>query len=214
MTRALLAIASAALLVVALVVWERGGISENDVAAARVCVNADGLVPISGAACRSPDGAWSVAYTGGSLRLRHRGSASAWAYKSYDSCCTNVMWARPHTLLFVDDYRVFRLDPVTRKHTIIAGWSNIVVSPNGRWIAGWDLSSAIDSETVGALSGDGKTCLVVPQTSHESDEAAGFTPDSKSVIVKRWRFEPNNGPTGSSHLVAYAISSLPPSTRC
>jgi hypothetical protein len=139
-------------------------------------------------------------------------------YQSNDDCCSNVMWAKPHTLLFDDDYRLFRLDPVTRKHTLIAGWSDFFVSPDGRWIAGWAYSgedSAAPPETVGVLSIDGKTCLAVPHRSHENDVAAGFTRDGKSVVVKRQPYDPGNGITSSDYkLVAYAISSLPTSKDC
>ncbi|HLX31793.1 MAG TPA: hypothetical protein VKR79_03375 [Gaiellaceae bacterium] len=166
--------------------------------------------------CRSPDGAWSVTYTPspGTLWVKRPGSGAVRAYRSRDSCCTYITWAEPHTLLFDDDYRLMRLDPVTRRHAMIANWSDFVVSPDGRWIAGWDFTPPEEAGTVGVLSVDGKTCLVVPHNARLSDEAAGFTQDSKNVIVVRWPFVPNNGTTGSSQLVQYPISALPASKHC
>jgi hypothetical protein len=184
-------------------------VSASDVTAARDCT----LV----SHCPSPDGAWAVTAPG-SILISHRGSRREVSmYQSNDSCCTNVMWAKPHTLFFVDDYRVFRLDPATRKHTVIASWSDFFVSPDGRWIAGFAYvgGSVAPASTVGVLSIDGKTCLAVPHSSHESDEAVGFTRDGKSVVVKRQPFVPNNGVTSSDYkLVSYAISSLAASKDC
>jgi hypothetical protein len=172
--------------------------------------------PRPGMTCSSPDGAWSVRYTRnpGTLWVTRLGPVSVRAYQSKDSCCTYITWAKPHTLLFDDDYRLMRLDPITRKHTMIASWSNFVVSPNGRWIAGWASGPPEEAETVGVLSVAGTTCLVVPHNPHQSDEAAGFTQDSKNVIVARSPFVPNNGTTGSPQLVQYAISSLRASKHC
>lgn len=185
-------------------------VSHSDVTAAAICQPPE-------MSCPSPDGVWSVAYPHGSLRVSHRGSREVVVYQSNDACCTNITWAKPHTLLFDDDYRVFRLDPVTRKHRMIASWSDFVVSPDGHWITGGAYvgGSAAPPETVGVLPMDGKTCLAVPHSSHESDEPAGFTHDGKSVVVTRRPFEPNNGITSSSlKLVSYAISSLPASKDC
>jgi hypothetical protein len=172
------------------------------------------LYPTPGTACRSPDGAWSVTYKRGQLLVARRGQRGVRAYQSDSFCCDYITWAKPHTLLFDDDYQLMRLDPVTRKHRTIAGWSDFVVSPDGRWIAGWGQGSEISPERVGVRSVEGKTCLVVPRDSHQKDEAAGFTQDSKNVIVKRWPYEPDNGATGPSQLVQYAISSLPTSKDC
>src|SRR5690242_591209 len=159
-----------------------------------------GVPPAPRQSCPSPDGAWSVTYTGaypvGTLWLSHHGSARVRAYKSVGlACCTNVTWAKPHTLLFDDDYQVFRLNPVTRTHKMIAGWSDFVVSLNGRWIAGYAYggSSAAPALTVGVLSVDGKTCLTVPHGSHESDAPAGFSKDSSNVIIVRDGYLPGDG---------------------
>jgi hypothetical protein len=193
-------------------------VSASDVTAAAVCAQ----YPTSGTSCSSPDGAFSVTFIGaqprGSIHLFAGGSGGVMVYHSTNGCCTDMAWAKPHTLLFDDDYQLIRLDPVTRKHRIISDWSDFVVSPDGRWIAGWAYSggdSVAPPETVGVLSIDGKTCLSVPHSSNESDEAAGFTQDGKSVIVTRRPFDPGEGVTSSSiKLVAYPISSLPASKDC
>lgn len=167
--------------------------------------------PSPGLTCRSPDGAWEVTYTRGpgTLWLTGRRTGVRFrAYHSTDSCCTYITWAKPHTLLFDDDYRLMTLDPATRKLTLLAGFSDFVVSRDGRWVAGFALHPPEDAETVGVLSLADRTCLVVPHTSHQTDETAGFTRDNQGVIVERSSFSPNEGATGSRHLVQFALSSL------
>lgn len=193
-------------------------VSDADVAEAAVCAQ----YPTSGTSCSSPDGAFSVTFTGteprGSIELSRGGARSVLVmYHSTNACCTDVTWAKPHTLLFDDDYQLIRLEPLTRTHTTIASWSDFVVSPDGRWIAGYSYvgGSAAPALTVRVLSVDGKTCLAVPHGSHESDSPAGFTRDGKRVIVGREPYDPGNGVTGGpSQLVSYAISSLPASKQC
>lgn len=163
--------------------------------------------------CLSPDGVWKLTFRGrgpgGSLFLtRHGTGRPVPMYHSSDSCCSFIAWARPHLLLFDDDYRVFTLDPTTRKSTLISGFSNFVVSPDGRWVAGFAVHPPEDAETVGVLSLRSRRCLVVPHTPHQTDEVAGFTRDSKGVIVERSGFIPNDAPTASKHLVQFALASL------
>ncbi len=55
---------------------------------------------------------------------------------------------------------------------------------------------------------NGGTCLVVPHTSHETDEVVGFTGDSKGVVVRRRRFIPNNFARGPTRLLQFTIASL------
>jgi hypothetical protein len=162
-----------------------------------------------GTTCRSPDGAWKVTYRRAGLYLNRRGTGTSLRmYHSNDSCCDMITWVRPHTLLFVDDYRVFRLDPATRRRSKIAGFSNFVVSPNQRWLAGWADAGPNETSTVDIESTKGTNCLAVPHTPHQTDTAAGFTPDGKNVIVRRMQFSTSGGPYGLARLVQYAIGSL------
>jgi len=165
----------------------------------------------SGAPCRSPDGEWKVIYGWHprGLFFRRGAGVEVEKYSSHDACCDMVTWVKPHTLLFVDDYRLLRLDPATGRSRQIAAFSDFVASPNERWLAGWADPGPHDASTVYVESPDGRTCLVVPHTTHESDTAAGFTPDSENAIVARSPFSPNNGTTGASQLVQYPISALP-----
>lgn len=126
-------------------------------------------------------------------------------YHSADACCTNLTWARPHLLLFDDDYRVFTLDPTTRAVRAIAGFSEFLVSPDGRWMAGFAGQPPELPETVGVVSLRKPGCLVVPHGTQETDEIAGFTRDSKSVIVGRTDLESSGRP---SRLVQFALSAL------
>lgn len=161
--------------------------------------------------CHSPDGAWTFSGLGtrGGLYLTRRGSTKpVRVYRSSDACCSYITWAKPHLLLFVDDYRVMLLNPATRRLSLIAGFSNFLISPDRQWLAGFAAGPPEEAETVGVLSLRNHTCVVIPRGSHQTDEIAGFTRDSKSVIVNRTGFDPNNGPVGRPRLVAFALSSL------
>lgn len=129
-------------------------------------------------------------------------------YHSTDSCCDFITWVKPHLLLFDDDYRVMKLDPATRKVSVIAGFSNFVVSPDGRWVAGFAAGPPELAESVGVLSLRKRLCLEVVHGSRQTDQIAGFTRDSKGVIVERSAFIPNESATGPRQLVQFPLTSL------
>lgn len=169
--------------------------------------------PVANAPCRSPDRRWLLTWRGKGSRCSlflTRGSAGrrVRVFETTAAPCSYLTWVKPHLLLFDDDYRVMTLHPSSRQVTSIGRFSDFLVSPDQRWIAGYAASSPEQAETVDLLSLNGRTCLVVPHTSHQTDEVAGFTRDSEGVIVLRARFTPNDGPTGPSHLVQYDIASL------
>lgn len=188
------------------------------------------VAPAPGALCPSPDGAWTARYTrytfepqSASLWLAHDGSRGVRMYRSRDACCINVTWARPHTLLFIDDYQLIRLNPDTRRHSEITGdSSNFVVSRDGRWLAEWNAGSSESRSSVSVHSVDGNTCLRIPHLADETDDGVGFTRDSKSVVIGRGSFDLGNygiGPTGTAAqrrrlaqrprgLLAFTLSSL------
>jgi hypothetical protein len=148
------------------------------------------LAALALAGSPSPDHAWTLHFSRlhgyGRLDLTQRSTGRTFRmYRSNDGCCTFITWLKPHVLVFVDDYRTFTLDPATKTVTRLGGFSNYVVSPNGRWLAGWN-DSPHGGERVGVVSIDGRTCLEVPRPRRsDDDEAAGFTKDSRSVRVYR-----------------------------
>lgn len=170
--------------------------------------------PYAGLTCRSPDGRWTLTYEPGHIYVTGRASHKRLlVYRSRDACCDMISWVKPHALLFVDDYRVFRVDVapggISSLHRIkIADWSNFVISPDERMIAGWADAGPEDSSTVEVEPSTGGDCFSVPHTAHESDTAVGFTKNGRAVIVARSPFSPNDGVTGPSHLVQYALASL------
>jgi hypothetical protein len=157
--------------------------------------------------CLSPDHAWRLHFregtANGRLFLARRGhGVGAEMYHSNNSCCSDLAWAKPHLLLFLDYPLVESLDPTTRVVTQLGALDDVVVSPDGRWIAGTGASGPEDpvATTVYVLAVQEKRCLVVPGT---SVAAAGFTRDSKAVIVDR------GGPqSGQAELRQFALSSL------
>lgn len=178
------------------------------------CSAAEGT-PVAAMPCRSPDRRWSLTWRNHGSRCdlyasRRDTGRRVRIYHTTDAPCSYLTWVRPHLLVFDDDYRVLTLDPPSRKVTLIGGFSDFDVSPDERWIAGYAFGPPEDAETVDVLSVSGGMCLVVPHTARQTDEVAGFTRDSRNVIVLRRRFVPNNFPIGSARLVQYAISSLRP----
>jgi hypothetical protein len=105
-------------------------------------------------------------------------------YHSNNACCSDIAWARPHLLLFLDYPLVESLDPATRMVTHLGSLSSLVVSPTGRWVAGTGSAGPEDpiANTVYVLAVGARKCLVVPGTSYR---AAGFTRDGDAVIVQR-----------------------------
>src|SRR5262245_8279026 len=156
--------------------------------------------------CRSPDGIWRLRFrqgtANGRLFLTRRGqSKSAEMYHSRDACCTDLAWAGPHLLVFLDYPLVESLDPTSRTVTMLGNLNDAVVSPDGRWVAGAGASGPEDpvATTVYLLGVAAKKCLVVPGS---SADAAGFTRDGRAVIVRR------NLHSGTPELRQFTISSL------
>ena len=114
-------------------------------------------------------------------------------YSSPGCCLQNIAWAKPHQLFFIDNFQVMSLDPPSRTASQLAQLNDLALTPDGRWFAGRGAGPL--GSNVYVLSGDARTCLVVPGT---NVSVQGFTPDSKAIIVLRY-------PT---KLIQYAISSL------
>lgn len=141
--------------------------------------------------CRSPDGRWLLSARGRAssflrLFLARSGQKPVLMYRSGNACCSYVGWARPHLLVFVDYPQVMSLDPATRRATNFGSLGDLVVSPNGEWVAGYGPGGPGDptATTVHVLAVHSQSrkeqCLVVPGS---WGDAKGFTPDSKAVIV-------------------------------
>jgi hypothetical protein len=141
--------------------------------------------------CRSPDGTWQLKAHGRAssflrLSLARSGRKPGLMYRSGNACCSYVGWARPHLLVFIDYPQVMSLDPTTRKLTNFGSLGDLVVSPNGDWVAGYGPGRPGDptATTVYVLAVHSQSrkeqCLVVPGS---WGDAKGFTADSKAVIV-------------------------------
>jgi hypothetical protein len=149
--------------------------------------------------CDSRDGAWR-------LRIRERsGSKSKLflsrsgrnttvpAYSSPGCCLQWITWAKPHLLLFVDNFQVMSLAPGPDETRRLAQLDDLAVSPNGRWLGGRGAGTL--GSTIYVLSGDARTCLVGPSG---NVSVQGFTRDSKAIVVLRY----------PKTLTQYTISSL------
>ena len=157
-------------------------------------------------ACRSPDGVWRLRFrqgtANGRLFLDRRGQSTAVEmYHSNNACCSDIAWARPHLLFFLDYPLVESLDPTTRTVTLLGSLSQVVVSSTGNWVAGRGSSGPEDpiATTVYVLAVGARKCLVVPG---HSVGVAGFTRDGKAVIVER------SLPPGKPKLRQFSLSSL------
>jgi hypothetical protein len=136
-------------------------------------------------------------------------------YGSHGAGCQHLTWAKPHLLLFENNFDLYALNPVTRRVTNPALMGEYVVSPNARWIAGDNANGGPEApqNPVYALTVNNSECLIVPLAPHQTDAVAGFTPDSKSLIVSTapWNGT-SNPPPGPTRLRQFRLSSL--HTKC
>jgi hypothetical protein len=195
----------------------------NGCAAALVGV---ALVPAAGAGGSvSPDGKWSLAFGRlhgyGHLDLTERATRRTFQmYRSNDGCCTEIAWLRPHLLIFVDDYRTFTLDPATRTMRRIASFSNYVVSPDGRRVAGWADCGGHCAEAVAVVPIGGGPCRAVPHRPDQDDNALRFSTDGRVLTILRRYFDVKNGePTRNGlptrfRTVAVPLTALRPAATC
>jgi tricorn protease-like protein len=130
-------------------------------------------------------------------------------YRSNDSCCDQITWVAPHTLVFVDDYRVKTLNPSSRRIKQIAGFSDFAVSPNGRWVAGYADTGGHAAEFVDVVPLAGGECLAVPKKPDQDDADPSFSSNSAVVYVERRHFSTKLGyDVGPTVMVQYRLSML------
>jgi hypothetical protein len=167
----------------------------------------------------SPDGQWSVAFSRkngyGRLDLTQRSMGRVFRmYRSNDGCCSDITWVAPHLLVFVDDYRTFVLDPTTRRATKIAGFSNIAVSRDGKWVAGWADSGGHSAELVAVVPLQGGRCRAVPKRAREDDTFPRFSRDSRSITVIRRTYDPKTESWTHEREVTVPLARLKPIATC
>jgi hypothetical protein len=189
-------------------------------ALALVALAAAGTAVASGAASVSPDREWSFTFSRlngyGRIDVRDRSTNRLYRmYRSNDACCDQITWIAPHTLVFVDDYRVLRLDPDSRTTRRLAGFSSFVVSPSGRFVAGFADTGGHAAETVYVVPVAGGRCLVVPRRPSQDDSDPAFSADSKTVQVLRRRFDAKLGEAvGATRTVRFRLAALRSIPRC
>lgn len=144
--------------------------------------------------CRSPDGAWTVEWRPGRLVLtRDSTGKQTIDYRSRDACCDDITWVPPQRLVFADDYRVFTLDPATRKVTFVAGFSDFFASPDGRWVAGYAYAPPDEPQLAGLVSLATGRCVLIPGRNDYVGSSfaveggttprTGFSPTGDAVVV-------------------------------
>ena len=169
--------------------------------------------------CRSPDGRWLLLVTTPVnaqdcryLYFGHTRYDRRVRFAAPESCGLNFgndapgvvllqyggTWIKPHLLLIGDSNHVALLDPVTRQSKLIASLGSFLVSPNGEWIVG---NGAGGTSSVYVVAVRQRKCLEVPI---RSDFVAGFSPDSKDVVVYRR----SEGIETNASLRRFPISSL------
>jgi hypothetical protein len=150
--------------------------------------------------CRSPDGRWTVELGQSGLVLTRTATARKTVMLG-QGCCGEIAWARPHRLVFTGDdgYSAYMLDPATQ-NMFSMGFSNIYVSPDGRWVLGDRDESSLGhaGPYLGGLVSVAKArCFAIPgdvsigQTDSPFKKT-GFTPDGSAVVIERsgdtWRY--------------------------
>jgi hypothetical protein len=164
-------------------------------------------VPV-GQPCWSPDGGWTVQVEGGRARrlvlTRCATGERIVGYSSHDDCCSDIAWARPHLLVFDDDYKAFTLDLAKGRASFVAGFSDIYASPDGTWIAGDRFAPPGEHQPAGVIELATGKCYAVPG---EDDEIGsewhtpfrtGFTRDDTTVVFE----------AGARGPIRFRISSL------
>lgn len=130
-------------------------------------------------------------------------------YRSNDSCCDQITWVAPHTLVFVDDYRVKTLDPDRHRVKQIAGFSSFVVSPNGRWVAGYADTGGHAAESVDVVPLTGGSCLAVPKRADQDDAYPSFSSNSRFVYTERRHFDTKLGyDVGPTRRLRFELTAL------
>ncbi len=162
----------------------------------------------------SPDRKWQLIYSRqngyGRLDLIDRRTGRRYRmYRSNDSCCDQITWVAPHTLIFVDDYKVKTLDPDRRRVRQIAGFSNFVISPNGRWVAGYADTGGHRPQSVDVVPLAGGACLAVPKRPDQDVGYPSFSADSRFVSVERRHFSTKLGEdVGPFRKLRYRMAAL------
>lgn len=155
------------------------------------------------------------------------GQSEVTVYSSNDACCTNLTWTRTNLLVFDDDYQVKTIDIAScvfmvahvshcEASRVIAGFSDFVISPDGKWIVGWADNGGHGPETLNVVSINGADCRTVPRRANESDS------DPRFVGKDRLRYSRSTGkqdgidwlyvrPEGSATV---SVSSLPRGAHC
>jgi len=187
---------------------------------ALLCSAASASLASGGVPNVSPDGKWTVVYSRkngyGRLDLIERSNGPRYRmYRSNDSCCQGITWVSPHLLVFVDDYNVKTLDPPTRRVSRIAGFSDFVVSPNGRWVAGWANCGGHCAEIVEVVPITGGTCRAFPHRRDQDDSYPFFSRDSRKLTVLRQQFDLKQGEAlGPTREVTLPLTKLRPVKGC
>jgi hypothetical protein len=133
------------------------------------------------------DGGW------GHLLVGEKGGEQRSLYASSDSCCNGIVWASPRLIVFVDDYNVKTLNVWTGRVRRIAGFSNFVVSRDGKLVAGWQDHGGHGATEVGVVAITGGTCLHVPKPENADDTQPVFSRNGKRLSVMRRAFDPSGG---------------------
>lgn len=127
-------------------------------------------------------------------------------YVSNDACCSGLVWASPHLIVFDDDYRVKTMDVTTGRLTRIADFSDFTVSADGRLVAGWANSGGHSAQTIGVVSIAGTGCRVLPKPTNADDSEPRFSADGKRLFFTRRSFDAT--PEGPGRVLSVPLSRL------
>ena len=122
-------------------------------------------------------------------------------YSSRDSCCDDIAWARPHRLFFADDNQTFTLDPAKRNVSLVAAFSHFYASPEGAWVAGYDVVEPSAPQFAALVNVATRSCVLFPgRRNYVGGQfpGTGFSRDGRYVVVAK-------PPAGA---VRYRIASL------
>jgi hypothetical protein len=122
-----------------------------------------------------------------------------------EGCCDGLVWASPNLLVFADDYETITVNTLTGNTTTIAHFSNFVVSPSGRWVAGYSYSGH-GKQYVFVVSIAGGGCRIVPSKPAEDVQDPYFSANGRLHILKTNQ--------GHGHWLSFDVTKLPHASSC
>ena len=107
-------------------------------------------------------------------------------YSSNDACCVPILWAAEGRIVFVDDYRLFRISVAGgAKRRLFGNTEWFILSPNRQTIAFQDGCGCPGApDAVGLMGVSGGKPIIIPKPKAATDSIDGFSPTAHSSFSR------------------------------